>query len=181
MASALVCGPELADGGQPKAMPERPELPRRAPSSGVICQEEVCAAGRRRFACDGCPCLCEPVPHPCCEGAGDEDVGEGGNLASAVAMRAAVLCRICAADVAREASDKELAVKECPCRDALVAVQVCSPHMCPGCCWPRCNGYVDLVRRWFLWLCEGAACRGAGSMRSRRGAGRVRGALIHIA
>jgi hypothetical protein len=94
MASALGYGPELADGGQPKAMPERPKLPQRAPSSGAICQEEVCAAGRRRFACDGRPCRWKPVPHLCCEGAGDEGVGEGGKLASAVAMRAAVFFRI---------------------------------------------------------------------------------------
>ena len=106
MASALVCGPELADGGQPKAMPERPELLRRAPSSGVLCQEESALRGGAASPVPAAHVAANQAHSTCCEWAGDEDVGEGGNLASAVAMRAAVLCRICAAGVACEASDK---------------------------------------------------------------------------
>ena len=110
MPCVLVGCPELADGGQPEAMPERPELGGRPPGPLVVCKKEVCAAWRRGLSCDGCPSGRKPVPYGRCQGAGHEDVGERGIMICAVRMRAAVACCICSMDVPREGPDEELPV-----------------------------------------------------------------------
>lgn len=99
MTRALVSCPKLADGGEPEAVPERPELGSWSPGPLVICKKEICSARRLVLSCDGCPGSCEPAPHLCRQRASDEDMGERGTLSCAAVMRASMIGCICAVDV----------------------------------------------------------------------------------
>ena len=143
VAAALICCPQLTDRSEPQAMPELPELPRRAPDPGVIGEKKVCAARWRVVSGHRGPCRCEPVPHPGGERAGDEDMGECGQLTCTAGMRASVTGRIGAVDVTREAADEELAMQQPPRCHALPPVQMGSvhhsPYMGPRYWWACCD------------------------------------------
>lgn len=99
MTAALICCPELADRSESQAMPERHERSRRSPDPGVIGEEKVCAERRRGVSGNGGPCRCEPVPHPDCQWAADEDMGECGQLTCTAGMRARIPGRIRSVDM----------------------------------------------------------------------------------
>lgn len=124
MSCAVGC-PKLADDEQAQTMPQGSKGGWWVPSAPpVVCEKEVCCQPRGGAGCDGCPCVCKPLPDWGCNRAADEDVAESGKLLLTCAMRAQVGSCTPSVDMALKGTNEELAMEQTPACHASCPVQV---------------------------------------------------------